>query len=295
MAKNNSTFYDLAIVGGGITGLLVAYYAQKKGIKTVLLEKDRIGLGATYYAAALCELYQEKPAKNKASARSMNLWEKLEEDLGVLFFKKTPYKLLLPQHKSPLNAKEGIPRLSSVAWPPILNRDLITSHHCYESDAVRSVDPHTLIGLLKRAITSSPNTIIMEGIMCKKIDSTNDVAVLQHLQGCISAKHVALTLGPWTNMFIDQQGWSKLPLRLKQVTSLHLTYKGALPFKDLYHFWEEDAFCLPQEEKNRIVLSIRDPNWDVIPNKNITLRKEHFIQGEKIFLKFFPTLSLNII
>lgn len=40
--KNDSDVYDLAIIGGGITGLMGAYYAQEQGLKVALVEKSRI-------------------------------------------------------------------------------------------------------------------------------------------------------------------------------------------------------------------------------------------------------------
>tara|TARA_R110002110_G_scaffold146175_5_gene335969 strand:- start:9653 stop:10918 length:1266 start_codon:yes stop_codon:yes gene_type:complete len=39
--------YDVAIIGGGITGLSSALYAVKAGASVILLEKDRIGCGAS--------------------------------------------------------------------------------------------------------------------------------------------------------------------------------------------------------------------------------------------------------
>ncbi|MGP6174150.1 NAD(P)/FAD-dependent oxidoreductase [Corynebacterium sp. A21] len=40
--EDDSTVYDLAIVGGGITGIVAAYAAQQRGLKTVLIEKARL-------------------------------------------------------------------------------------------------------------------------------------------------------------------------------------------------------------------------------------------------------------
>ena len=33
---------DVAIIGGGLTGIQTAYYLQNKGYKVVVLEKDKI-------------------------------------------------------------------------------------------------------------------------------------------------------------------------------------------------------------------------------------------------------------
>jgi glycerol-3-phosphate dehydrogenase len=44
--------FDVAIVGGGIAGLAVAWQAQQRGLRTVVLERDAFASGATRVAAA---------------------------------------------------------------------------------------------------------------------------------------------------------------------------------------------------------------------------------------------------
>jgi glycine oxidase len=45
--------FDVAIVGGGIAGLAVAWRAQQRGLKTVVLERDCLAGGATRVAAGM--------------------------------------------------------------------------------------------------------------------------------------------------------------------------------------------------------------------------------------------------
>lgn len=46
-ALSRSTHADVCIIGGGLTGIMSAYLLAKAGRRVVLLEKDRIGSGAT--------------------------------------------------------------------------------------------------------------------------------------------------------------------------------------------------------------------------------------------------------
>lgn len=39
---DNSTVYDVVIVGGGITGIVAAYYMQQQGLQVALIEKNRL-------------------------------------------------------------------------------------------------------------------------------------------------------------------------------------------------------------------------------------------------------------
>lgn len=45
--------FDVAIVGGGIAGLAVAWRAQLRGLRTVVLERDRLARAATHVAAGM--------------------------------------------------------------------------------------------------------------------------------------------------------------------------------------------------------------------------------------------------
>lgn len=72
--KNNLNV-DILIIGGGITGLSTAYFLRNKGYKIALVERDKIGIGAsgrntgkiTYLQgtiyADLCNMYNDEVAK----------------------------------------------------------------------------------------------------------------------------------------------------------------------------------------------------------------------------------------
>jgi glycine/D-amino acid oxidase-like deaminating enzyme len=47
------TSADVAIIGGGLAGIDTAYMLSKEGLKVVLLEKEKIGSGATEYTTAM--------------------------------------------------------------------------------------------------------------------------------------------------------------------------------------------------------------------------------------------------
>jgi glycine oxidase len=53
MGHRQSSPVDLAIVGGGIVGLSVAWRARARGMSVAVLERDEIGSGATHVAAGM--------------------------------------------------------------------------------------------------------------------------------------------------------------------------------------------------------------------------------------------------
>ena len=48
----NNFEVDVLIIGGGISGLSNAFYLKDKNLKVALIEKDRVGLGATARSTA---------------------------------------------------------------------------------------------------------------------------------------------------------------------------------------------------------------------------------------------------
>lgn len=61
---------EAAVIGGGLAGILTAYYLQQRGIKTIVLEADRIGSGQTKNTTA------------KITAQHNLIYHKLIQDFG---------------------------------------------------------------------------------------------------------------------------------------------------------------------------------------------------------------------
>lgn len=53
MSTEQSTSFDLAVVGGGAVGLAVAWRAAERGLHVALLERDQLGGGASWVAAGM--------------------------------------------------------------------------------------------------------------------------------------------------------------------------------------------------------------------------------------------------
>ncbi|MFN3378965.1 MAG: NAD(P)/FAD-dependent oxidoreductase [Runella zeae] len=58
---NHSVKTEVAIIGGGITGALIAYHLTQAGISTVVLDKRKIGMGSTCASTALLQYEIDTP------------------------------------------------------------------------------------------------------------------------------------------------------------------------------------------------------------------------------------------
>lgn len=73
-ALNRDMEADVAVIGGGMAGILTAYQLKRSGIRAVVLEAERIGGGQTKNTTAkitvqhgmFCHTFLEKKGKEKA-------------------------------------------------------------------------------------------------------------------------------------------------------------------------------------------------------------------------------------
>ncbi|NBI29312.1 glycine oxidase ThiO [Chengkuizengella marina] len=76
--------YDAIVVGGGVIGSSVAYSLAKRGLKAVILEKERLGSQASQAAAGMLAAQAEMTEAGplfELSRKSRNMFPKLAEEL----------------------------------------------------------------------------------------------------------------------------------------------------------------------------------------------------------------------
>lgn len=87
MAPTTPTNPDLAVIGGGIIGLAVADRAARAGMTVRILERGRVGEGASHYAAGMLAPVSEAEIGHaeliEDGLRSAALWPAFAEELGV--------------------------------------------------------------------------------------------------------------------------------------------------------------------------------------------------------------------
>ena len=87
MSASNAPTVDLAVLGGGVIGLSVAWRARLSGMSVVLLERDELGGGATHVAAGMLapvaevEFGQAGRLVLELGVRSAGLWPDFAAEL----------------------------------------------------------------------------------------------------------------------------------------------------------------------------------------------------------------------
>lgn len=111
LEKDLST--EVAIVGGGLAGILIAYKLTKAGKKVVVLEKNKIGMGITKNTTAFITsqqdvLYQERIKKDgfyntkrylEANQMAIDEYEKLSKEFSFDFERVSSYTYTTKENK----------------------------------------------------------------------------------------------------------------------------------------------------------------------------------------------------
>jgi len=87
--------YNVVIIGGGITGVALAYMLAKRGVERVLvLERNYLGSGSSFKCAGGIRASFSSEEHVKLMLRSIELWHELSKQLGF-YYEQSGYVWLL--------------------------------------------------------------------------------------------------------------------------------------------------------------------------------------------------------
>ncbi|QOJ79418.1 FAD-binding oxidoreductase [Infirmifilum lucidum] len=209
--------YSVVIVGGGITGLSVAYSLALRGVEGIaVIERNYLGSGSTFRCAGGIRASFTSREHIVLMRRSIELWGKLAEDLGVKY-SRSGYLWLSSTEK-------GLEKLKS--YMRIHNENGVPTRLVDES-FIREVAPYVsterLVGALFDPLAgkASPfDTVyklysasrrlgveIRVGESAVRVEVSNSaVEGVQTDRGYLSAETVVLATGPYINELLEPLG-----------------------------------------------------------------------------------------
>jgi glycine/D-amino acid oxidase-like deaminating enzyme len=260
--------YGLAVVGGGIMGLMTALLARSRhrDLNILLLERSVLGMGATAYSASLDLPFATTEVGRELSRRSRELYRELRQDVPALPIEDLAFigvcrdsahsQVLAGLTQAPGALLEG----AISGAPPGFS--VPPGHVAFDGvDAARCTGSGPVDALV-RALESTPRTRILEGADVARVSSNGDVCELRLHDGrLLRARRVALCLGPWLANapleLVSTQG----AVRVKKVASLLIPTEPP-PDAPVIYLFEHDAFFMPQTERKRWLFSFRSEDWD---------------------------------
>jgi glycine oxidase len=225
--------FDVAIVGGGIAGLAVAWRAQARGLRTVVLERDRLAHGATRVAAGMLAPISEARVGERGllalSRASLDRYPAFVEELRAASGADPGYSasgtLLVARDRDEAEALErelaeretmGLPverllpseaRRREPALAPTLRLALdIAGDH--------AVDPRTLSAALAVAVGRAGGVLREHAPVARIVIAGECVEGVQLADGeLVAAERVVVAAGAWIEALDGLPAHARVPVR----------------------------------------------------------------------------------
>ncbi|MGG1940576.1 FAD-dependent oxidoreductase [Paenibacillus polymyxa] len=210
---------DLVIVGGGIIGTAIAYYAAKSGMKVVLAERGEIAGGTSSRCDGNILAIDKEPGfDSRMSLLSQKLVAELAKELEDEFEYRAPGSILVCENDQEMQAaaqwvtrqqQEGLPfrmldqQDLQEEWP-YLAKDLPGGLECATDSTVNPVQ--MTYALAKAARRMGARLLPRMPIQSVLKDERGNTCGVETQNGVIHADAVVLAAGVWTRSIGDSVG-----------------------------------------------------------------------------------------
>jgi glycine oxidase len=239
ISMSDSQRVDVAIVGGGIIGMGIAWRARERGMSVTLLERDTLGRGTSRVAAGMlapvveAEFGQAGRRQLELGLRSAQLWPTFASELeactgvdvrllrgGTLLLardeddareleRQLEFRQSLGLAVTRLRASEAREREPALA--PALRLAL-------EAPDDHSVDPRAVLDALARACECSGVRLRADAAVARvELDGAGAAARVAGVTLAdgerVSARNVVLAAGPWSGRIDGVPAAARVPVR----------------------------------------------------------------------------------
>jgi heterotetrameric sarcosine oxidase beta subunit len=260
---------DILVLGGGIAGLSIAYYAAKKQLgKIALVERDRIGRGASSRnLGGVREQFSNEPTV-KLMKRGLDIWERLPAELGWnLLYDQKGYLLVarteseFEQLKTNVKRQNGLgvrsrilSREEVLEMVPTLKAPDVVGASFNQRDG--TVHHDAVLWAFERAVKKM-GVEVLEGVKCRNIITASGKAVgAVTSAGEIKARKVVNATGVYSKDLAAAVGLD-LPIKsFRREAAVTESYKSVL--KPVV--WDLPlGVALSQTLRGEILCDTRDP------------------------------------
>ncbi|GHE00593.1 AgaE protein [Defluviimonas sp. 20V17] len=211
---------DVVVIGGGIIGVMSAWYLRERGLSVVLCEKGRIAAEQSSRNWGWVRQQGRDPAELPIMIESMRLWRGLAAEAGgdlgfrqtgVLYIANRPADLARHEAWAKIGGEHGLDtRMLSAAetramlrdpgdWPGGLAGGMWTA-----SDA--RAEPWIAVPALARALARR-GAVVAEACAVRALDIAGGrVAGVVTERGRIACDTVVLAGGAWSALFLGRHG-----------------------------------------------------------------------------------------
>ena len=287
---------EVAIIGGGSTGLMTAYYLAKEGVKSIhVFEEKYLGFGSTGRCAGGVRASFASDVHIKLMRESISRWLSLREEISGLEFVQDGYLWLLTTEELVEFHKKLSAYQNSLGIPTrILDRDEIRNLVPIELNDVLSAlhDPMAGKASPLKFLWSVRKKLRELGVAIHEYTSVTDIRVssgrarsivVDNVKEIRVGEYVVIAAGVWSKDLLERLG-VKVPLK-KDPHHLLVTEKYARFLKPLVIHKETGSYVV-QHETGNLLIGTEFP----VPEEDTTLRYGYLKKAVTIMSRYFPQI-----
>ena len=303
---------DIAIIGGGISGALAAYYLTKAGRNVTVLDKRNIGMGSTCASTSILQYEIDTPFRKltekvgeQNAVRSLKLGieaiqslKRISAELGKEIEFESKKSLYVCSFKKDLNdliqeyearKKYGF-KVEYLTSEDILSKFGFTAPGAILSLNAGQLNSYMLTHKLMKYCMSKGGLVYDKTKIVKIQHLKNSVNLTTNNGFTVNAKTLVYACGYEIGEYLD-----------KTFATLHSTYASASePFKES-ELWYENSIIwetsrpytyMRTTKDNRVIIGGKDENFNSAIKRDSLIRHKSK-QLEKEFNQYFPQLEFK--
>ena len=233
---------DVVIVGGGIAGVMTAWFLQKAGKRVLICEKGRIAAEQSGVSWGFVRQAGRHPAELPIMMDSMSVWQELQDEVGDEIGFRRPGSLFVSKFKAQAASYEqwaetvgkphGLP--TRMVTPKEIDRLLGMPHTEFAGALYTERDgcaePFTAMPAAARCLHARGGVSIREECAVRLLEIAGGRVTGVHTEdGLVKADQVLISAGLWSGRFLHNHG-----LRFPQLL-VNTTLVRTEPVQDRCH------------------------------------------------------------
>ncbi len=208
---------DAVVVGGGITGTSLAYHLARRGLSTILLERERIASGPTGRSTAIVRAHYSQPLLVRMAGHGLEVYRDGADGLGpvgsftqtgVLWLVGVEDRAALEQNVA-MGRSEGaelelLDPAGLRAMEPRIDANGVAAA-CWEPRAGHC-DPYAAAATFAQA-AAAHGAVVAEQVPVERLED----GIVHTAAGSIRADAIVIAAGPWSPRLLAPSGF-RLPM-----------------------------------------------------------------------------------
>ncbi|MCX4970965.1 NAD(P)/FAD-dependent oxidoreductase [Streptomyces sp. NBC_00654] len=294
---------DIAVVGGGIVGCLIARHitARAPGTSVVILDRETVGGGASRRSAGLHCPRGATERVRRMARYSQDYYAELRDLDPALSIHRIALSVVASEASGPRLRQIYLDsaRLTPADGPTggslgIRHPEKSQAWNC---EGAQYADVYALVQALTRDLRHLVS--FREGVGVEAIEPDaddrahdgEDVALRLSTGETLTAHQVVLAPGPWLAAPAWRDLVAPLGARVKKIIALHIDRPPAAGDRAVV-FQDEDAFLLPLKDRGHWLFSYTCQEWDVDPGATANgLSPDNVGEARESLRRYVPELA----